>query len=105
MAVTYVYFDDQKPHGRLLRRALNHTEEGVEGLVDIFATMARMLDGDGSDAAHFNEVVTRFGFASNAAAKSAYDELNSLVTGKLDSDASTSNVKSAIAQALAIFRA
>ena len=65
--------------------------------------MVQMLDGDGSNVSHFAAHVAAYGFADTTNAKSAYEELGALV-GKLDTDASVSSVKAAIAQALARFR-
>lgn len=104
MAISYLHFDDQKQHGRMLRRGLQMLEESRDLLVDTLATMTRMVDGDGSDAAHFAEVVTRFGFTSNANAKAAWDELNS-VLAKITTDGSVSNTHAALEQAFAKFRA
>jgi hypothetical protein len=104
-----IQFNDQLPHGRMLRAVLNRLEEAVDGGVDLVGksgvpgTMTFMIDGDGSDAAQFGEVTTRFGFASNADAKAAWDELNSLF-GKLNGDGSVSNVNAALLQAFAKFR-
>lgn len=103
MAFTHIQFDDQKQHGRYLRRALQHIEEGYDTLLDIIATMTTMIDGDGSSDAQFSEVTTRFGFGSNADAKAAWDELNSLKS-KLVTDDSVSFVNAAMLQAFNKFR-
>lgn len=103
MAVTHLAFDDQTTHGRLIRRALNQIENGVEDLNDAIATMALMLSGDGSDPAHFTYLTAKFGFASDAVAKAAWEELNS-VQAKLTTDSSVSNVRAAQLQAFAKFR-
>lgn len=103
MAVSHLSFNDQLTHGRILRSSINKLEEGLEELQDVLATMALMLDGDGSQAAHFAYATTKFGFSSDANAKAAYDELNSL-SAKLTTDASVSNVNAAMLQAFNKFR-
>lgn len=103
MAKTNIYFNDQTNHGRILRRGLNTLEEGFESLNDVLANMPHMIDGDGSDAAHFTEVTSRYGFADNATAKAAWDELNSLMA-KLNTDNSVTSVNAAMLQAFAKMR-
>lgn len=103
MATSNLYFNDTLQHGRLLRGALTHLEQGVDLLNDLLACMTRMIDGDGSDASQFGEVMTRFAFTSTVNAKAAWDELNSL-QAKLNTDASVDHVLSALNQAFAKFR-
>jgi hypothetical protein len=59
--------------------------------------MALMLNGDGTNATHFPYITTKFGFATDADAKAAWDELNSVLF-KLTTDASVSSVNAAILQ-------
>lgn len=103
MASTNIHFDDQKHHGRLLRSALHMLEGGLDALNDAFASMTHMKDGDGSQAAHFTELTSRFGFTTDAKAKDAYDELNSL-QAKLNTNASVTDVNAALLQAFSKFR-
>jgi hypothetical protein len=103
MALTHLAFNDQLSHGRLLRQALLQLESGLEALNDIIAVMAVMLDGDGSSTTHFPYITSHFGFSTDANAKLAYEELNSLA-GKLNTDASTTNVHAAMLQAFSKFR-
>lgn len=103
MAATNIYFNDQTQYGRLLRRGLQQLEEGKDNLNDVIASMPHMIDGDGSDAAQFTEVTSRYGFASNAAAKAAWDELNSLMF-KLNTDSSVDSINAAMNQAFAKLR-
>jgi hypothetical protein len=77
MAFTHIHFDDQTQYGRQLRRMLNQSEEADDGMADLLSVMEQMRDGDGSQAAHYAEVTARFGFATDAKAKAAYDELSS----------------------------
>lgn len=103
MAISHVQFDDQTQHGRILRRALSQLEDGLDLLNKIRDTMTMMVDGDGSQAAMFTEVVTRFGFANTTNAKAAWDELNSLLF-KFNTDADVTFVHAATVQALSKFR-
>lgn len=78
MAFPHNHFNDQLPHGRVLRRMLNQAEESDDSMPDILQTMVLMCEGsDPSQEANFTEVTARYGFASNAKSKSAYDELAS----------------------------
>jgi hypothetical protein len=103
MAFTKIHFNDGLPHGRLLRNALTHLEQGHDGLSDVVAASTLMIDGDGSQASHFAENMTRFGTPDLATAKAMHDELASL-NGKLTTDAEVTNVKAAIDQAFAKLR-
>lgn len=98
----YLNFNDQIQHGRDLRRCLQQMEESHKALDDILLVMAQMLNGDGSQDAHFDEVATHFGFATTAKAHSAWSELQSLAS-KFNTDSSVTSVKSAMAQAFAKF--
>lgn len=103
MAFTKIEFNDGLRHGRLLRQALTQLENGHDALNDTVAAMELMLEGDGSSAAHFNEVMTRFGTPDTATAKAMWDELNSLKF-KLNTNTSVTDVLSAIIQAFAKLR-
>ena len=103
MATTNFYIDTSKPHGAQLRSHLNALERGFDGLNDVLANIPHMIDGDGSDSAHFSEVTTRYGFVDNDRSKAAWEELQS-VMAKLNTDASVSSVNAAILQAFAKFR-
>lgn len=88
------HFNDQLSHGRQLRRFLQMAEESDDLMADVRDVMIQMRTGDGSDAAHYATVVTRFGFATNADAKSAFDELDSAYS-KTSGNGSVSNVRAA----------
>lgn len=103
MAVSHIGVNENTTYGRLLRDMLSMLEDGHDRLNELIAAMALMIDGDGSQAAHFTYITTKFGYASDAISKSAWEELNSLAS-KFNTDASVSSVKAAIAQALAKFR-
>lgn len=97
MATTNINFDRTTYHGGSLRRWLENFKTGFTGLNEILSAMPHMIDGDGTDVAHFSEVVTRYGFINTAHAKAFWDELNS-VMAKLNSDTSQTNVNAAIEQ-------
>lgn len=87
MAFTHIYFGSGSQYNNLLRSSLNQLEAGKRDLVNVIATMQTMLDGDGTNISHFNEV----------------DELNSLKF-KLTTDSSITAVDSAMTQAFNKFR-
>lgn len=103
MATSNLEFNSGLRHGGLLRSALTNLENGNDSLNDVISCMQLMIDGNGSDASHFNEVMTRFGFSSLANSKAAWDELNSLKF-KLNTNDSVTDVKAAMDQAFAKFR-
>lgn len=103
MAVQHIQFNDQLPHGRMLRRALDQLEEAIAKLEDLISTVTLMIDGDGSQASHFTYVTSKFGFADNATAKAAWDELNSLMF-KLTTNSSITDMYAALNQAFNKFR-
>lgn len=108
MAYTHIAYDKTSPHGNLLFSMLTNLETGFDSLNDLIATMQTMIDGDGSQAAHFAYMAGQFGFPSQqapdgAVAKAAWDELLSLQS-KLNTDSSVSFVKAAMLQAFSKFR-
>ena len=103
MAFSHLHFNDQTQYGRMLRRTLNLLEEGDDLLADVISVMTTMIDGNGSSEAHFTEVTTRFGFASNADAKAAYDEAQSCYS-KTSGNGTVSDVRAARDQFFAKLR-
>lgn len=100
MATTHISFNDGTRWGRQLRNVLDNLERGLDEGNDLLAVMTHMIDGDGSNASHFDLVTTNFGFADNAHAKAAWDELNSMMF-KLNTNSSVSDVNAALLQAFA----
>jgi len=98
MAVNHISYSASTQHGALLHAALAQLEAKFDDLNDIHATMALMIDGDGSQAAHFPYMTSKFGFTSDAVAKAAYDELSSLLF-KLNTNTSVTDVNAAMLQA------
>lgn len=103
MAVSHIAYSAGTQHGALLHSALGGLEAKFDDLNDIHASMALMIDGDGSQAAHFAYMTTKFGFSSDAVAKAAYEELSSLLF-KLNTNASVTDVNAALLQAFNKFR-
>ena len=103
MAFAHIHFNDQLQYGRSLRRMLQMMEESDDLVADVRDVMIQMRDGDGSVATHYAECTTRFGFASDASAKAAFDELDSAYS-KTSGDGSVSNVRAARDQLFAKLR-
>jgi hypothetical protein len=103
MAFAHISFNDQLQHGRMLRRALQMSEEADDLLTDVRDVMIQMRDGDGSQDTHYAEVTSKFGFATNAKAKSAFEELDSAYS-KTSGNGSVSNVRAARDQLYAKLR-
>jgi len=101
-AISHLPFDNTN-HSQRIRECLNNLERGRNELVAEVSTMELMIDGDGSNVSHFEAVRVKYGFPDTTVAKAAFEELAAL-KGKLDSDASTSNVKAAMLQAFNKFR-
>jgi hypothetical protein len=96
-------FNDQTQHGRLLRGWLNGVETVIDQGPDVLAVMDAMLTGANTLEASFGTVVTRFGFADNANAKAAYDEIQS-ANSKTSGDGSVAEVNAAFRQIVAKLR-
>lgn len=94
MAFSHIHFNDQLTYGRMLRRAVNASEEADDLLKDVRDVMIQMRDGDGSQDAHYAELTNRFGFTSDAKARAAFEELDSAYS-KTSGDGSVSNVRAA----------
>jgi hypothetical protein len=103
MAYAHIHFNDQTQYGRQLRRTLQLMEEGDDLLADVRDVMIQMRDGDGSQDAHYAELTTRFGFASDAKARAAFEELDSCYS-KTSGNGSVSNVRAARDQFFARLR-
>lgn len=97
MAVTHYAFNPSTQSGARLRAALNQLETGRDALTRERDTMALDVDGDTSDATNYTAVKNRYGFESNADAKSAFDEINSSL-GKINTDGSVTFVQTALNQ-------
>lgn len=106
MAANFIDFNRQTDVGRSIVRALGLVREGRELLRQLRAVMLQMRDGDGSQAAHYDLLRIEAGYeagdyaTADAAAKASFDELDSL-HAKLTTDASVSDVLTAVDQACA----
>lgn len=94
MAFDHISFNDQTNYGRMLRRLLNMAEESDDLFRDIRELMIKMRDGDGSQAVHYAEATSKFGFATDAKAKAAFDEIDSAYS-KISGNGSVSDVRAA----------
>jgi len=103
MAFQHIHFNDQTQYGRLLRRAVQMMEESDDLLKDVRDVMIQMRDGDGSQAVHYAECTSRFGFISDAQAKAAFDEIDSAYS-KTSGDGTVSSVRAARDQLFAKLR-
>lgn len=100
MAVTNIPFDRSNQFGQEIKALLNaYRKVNADGPL-ILQAMSHMIDGDGSDAAHFTEMVTLGIYETTAHAKASYDELAS-VNGKLTTDGSVTSVDAALKQVCA----
>jgi hypothetical protein len=102
MAVSHVYILNSE-YGAAFHSAKNAFENGFNRLNDLKATMALMIDGDGTSINHFTYMVAKFGLSSTTDAKALWDECNSLLF-KLNTDAQVTNVNAAIKQFFNKFR-
>lgn len=98
MAVAHIQYDPNLRHGQQLRGAMLSLGSALDLVNELFAVMNQMRDG-GSVTVYLQN---KFGFPDVATAQAAYDEINSLQL-KLNSDASVTNVHTAIIQAVSKF--
>jgi hypothetical protein len=103
MASSYVFFDQSTQFGRQLRDLLSSAEHSDHLFTQVRDVMLQMRDGDGTSAVHYAEVTTRFGFETDAKAKSAFEELDAAYA-KTSGDGSVTNVRSARDQLFAKLR-
>lgn len=107
MAISHLQFNRGTYHGNLLAQGLS-LETAREQLIKARDVMQTMIDGDGSNIAHFDEVVKKFGVdgwvadnvptnAQRTTAQAIYNELNSALS-KLTTDGSVASVQAALLQ-------
>lgn len=99
MAFSHIQIGTNSTHGPRLLNILSGLKNGHQELANFISIMQTMIDGDGSQAAHFVEVTARLGTQSDAQSKALFDELNS-VNAKLHTDAAVTFVDAAIRQVL-----
>jgi hypothetical protein len=103
MAFTHIHFDDTTQYGRILRTMLRTNEAADDQLADILSLVQSMIDGDGSQDAHYTEVTVRFGFLNNAGAHAAFNELASAYA-KTSGNGAVTNSRAARDQLFAYLR-
>jgi len=105
MAFQHIHFNDQSQYGRLLRRALQMSEEADDLLTDVRDLMIQMRDGadNAADDTNYAELATRFGFVSNTKAREAFLELDSAYS-KTSGNGQVDNVRAARDQLYAKLR-
>lgn len=96
MPVTHISINTSAPLGHKLRLALDYLESARDSLRDIVASMPGMVDG--SD---YSYLEAQFGLQAGKGT-TAKAELEALM-GKLDTDASVTNVKAAMQQVFNYF--
>jgi hypothetical protein len=94
MAVTHLYVDPNTPYGSQLRQAVQVLNQGYKLLQSVRGTLTTMLDGGVAG----EYMRAKFGCPDIATAQSVFNEIDALVL-KLTSDASQTNVKTALEQA------
>jgi hypothetical protein len=103
MAFNHIHFDDSLPYGRILRQALRSNEEADDRLSDVVSLFQSMIDGDGTQDAHYAEITSRFAFTTDAQAHAAFNELSSAYS-KTSGNGAVSNVRAARDQMFAYLR-
>ena len=103
MAVGHISFTSSSQGRERIRVLLSHLEQGLDSLDEEIGTMSQMIDGDGTQDSHYTYMTTTYGFASDAVAHAAFNEL-SAVKGKVLVDSAVSNVNAALNQAFNKFR-
>lgn len=77
MAPTNTPFDRSNQFGQEIKALLNAYRKVTDDGPLVLEAMSHMIDGDGSDVAHFAEMVTLGIYETTADAKASYDELAS----------------------------
>lgn len=97
MAATNIDFDRSNQFGQEIKAYLNALRKVNQDGPNILEAIVHMVDGDGSQAAHFAELVSKGIYPTNEDAQASYNEIAS-VNAKLTSDTSQTNVDAAIKQ-------
>lgn len=106
MAVTHIKFDRGAQFGGPVSSVLTQIEDGFNKLGRLFTALTLMIDGDGSDAAHFaymQQMLGTSGEGGNADAKAIYERIGAALA-KLGTDAQVSDVASTIQTAFGTLR-
>lgn len=100
MAETNISFDRSNQFGQEIKALLNAYRKVVSDGPLILESMALMLDGDGSQLAHFQTMVDLGIYPTTTDAKESYLELQS-ANSKCNTDASVDSVNTAFKQVCA----
>ena len=103
MSGTHYPFNRSLPAGFRLGRAHEELDASVQVLVDERDTMVQMRVGTGLLDSDYAGVKAAYGFTTDADAKNAFLELDSLLA-KINTDNAVTTVKTAIGQFLARLR-
>jgi hypothetical protein len=103
MAFNHIHFNANNQYGAKLRGMLTLSEQGDDAMADVRDLMIQMRDGDGSQDAHYAELTSKFGFASDAKARAAFEELDSAYS-RISGNGSVTNVRAARDQLFAKMR-
>jgi hypothetical protein len=90
----YVNYTVTSTHGKYLQRALVTSEDGDRYLKQVRDTMVQMLEGDGTQDAHYSTIQARFGFDTVVTAHAAYLQIDTAYQ-KTSGDGNVSSVRSA----------
>lgn len=100
MAETNIQFDRSNQFGQEIKALLNAYRKVVTDGPIILGAMALMLDGDGSQLAHYQTMVDIGIYPTTTDAKESYAELQS-ANSKCNTDASVDTVNTAFNQVCA----
>ena len=100
MASTNIDFDRSNQFGQEIKAYLNALRKANQDGPNILTAIVHMVDGDGSQEAHFAELVAKGIYPTTADAMASYNEIAS-VNAKLTTDGSVTSVDAAIKQVCA----
>jgi len=116
MAFSHIHFNKSTQYGSKLANCLALLERGDDEFTDARELILQMIDGDGSNISHFDEVVRRFGFgdydvttqnpptdAQKTVARNAWLEIESAYS-KTSGNGSVTDVRAARDQLFAKLR-
>ncbi len=104
MSNSYQYNPSSSTHGKFLERTVSFSNTADRYFLELMNMLASMLDGDGTQDAHYATIVTRFGFPDTTTAHAAYNELSSAYA-KTSGNGSVTNSRAARDQMFARFAA
>ena len=87
MADTHYPVDETTKPARDLMEALRQLRSAWDRLRSVRGVLIQRRDGDGSQATHYDGIVTAYGYVSNVEAKASFDEIDgnwSTVDAKID---------------------